>query len=339
MDSKISALNSATVLTDADVLPIVNGAETKKVTVALLRNSAVGGDLQGTLPNPTVHQLQGQSVQSGAPVNNDLWIYDATASMWKHIQMISSIITNALGFTPENVANKQTDLTASATKYPTVNAVNSGLATKQNTITNSDSITQGSTNLFLTTAERTKLTNTTNTNSGDETTATILTKLGYLTNQPKIVVKDAALGSTITGTTAETLTGTYLIPANTFSATDIMRIPSFLCEKTGASGTVTMRVKVGTTATFGSSTLIATYTTGITSLNGFMIRNAITIRSSLLRLIQGTAGFSRSTDLGDASAAIATVAFNPAVDNYIFTSLQLSVSSDSVFQSNFLVTN
>jgi hypothetical protein len=37
----------------------------------------------------------------------------------------------ALGFTPEDVANKQTDLTASATKYPTVNAVNTGLGTKQ----------------------------------------------------------------------------------------------------------------------------------------------------------------------------------------------------------------
>ena len=39
-----------------------------------------------------------------------------------------------LGFTPENVANKQTDLTASATKYPTVDAVNTGLALKQNTL-------------------------------------------------------------------------------------------------------------------------------------------------------------------------------------------------------------
>lgn len=39
-----------------------------------------------------------------------------------------------LGFTPENVANKQTDLTASATKYPTVDAVNTGLALKQNAL-------------------------------------------------------------------------------------------------------------------------------------------------------------------------------------------------------------
>ena len=32
-----------------------------------------------------------------------------------------------LGFTPEDVANKQTNLVASATKYPTVNAVNTGI--------------------------------------------------------------------------------------------------------------------------------------------------------------------------------------------------------------------
>ena len=38
---------------------------------------------------------------------------------------------NSLGYTPENVTNKQSDLTASATKYPTVDAVNDGLATKE----------------------------------------------------------------------------------------------------------------------------------------------------------------------------------------------------------------
>ena len=43
---------------------------------------------------------------------------------------------------------------------------------------NSDSITQGSTNLFLTSAERTKLSNTSGTNTGDETKTTIQTKLG-----------------------------------------------------------------------------------------------------------------------------------------------------------------
>ncbi len=40
----------------------------------------------------------------------------------------------SLGYVPENVANKQSDLTASTTKYPTVDAVNAGLAGKLSTI-------------------------------------------------------------------------------------------------------------------------------------------------------------------------------------------------------------
>ena len=46
----------------------------------------------------------------------------------------------------------------------------------------SDAITQGSTNLFLTSAERTKLSNTSGTNTGDETKATIQSKLGAATS-------------------------------------------------------------------------------------------------------------------------------------------------------------
>ncbi len=49
---------------------------------------------------------------------------------------MATINTNfdTLNTDKEDVSNKQTDLTASATKYPTVNAVNTGLATKQNSL-------------------------------------------------------------------------------------------------------------------------------------------------------------------------------------------------------------
>lgn len=46
---------------------------------------------------------------------------------------VQNVVTS-LGYTPEDVANLSTDLTASATKYPSVNAVNTGLATKQSAI-------------------------------------------------------------------------------------------------------------------------------------------------------------------------------------------------------------
>jgi hypothetical protein len=55
---------------------------------------------------------------------------------------------------------------------PISTATQTALDAKQNTITNSDSITEGTTNLFLTTAERTKLTNTSGTNTGDNATNT-----------------------------------------------------------------------------------------------------------------------------------------------------------------------
>lgn len=79
----------------------------------------------------------------------------------------------SLGFTPENVANKQTDLTASATKYPTINAVNSGLDLKVDKVTG-----KGLSTNDYTTTEQTKVSNLSGTNTGDETTSTILTKIG-----------------------------------------------------------------------------------------------------------------------------------------------------------------
>lgn len=65
MDSKISNLASAVTLTDADVLPIVNGAETKKVTVAVLKSQIpVNADWNATtgkaqiLNKPTIPSAQ-----------------------------------------------------------------------------------------------------------------------------------------------------------------------------------------------------------------------------------------------------------------------------------------
>jgi hypothetical protein len=158
-----------------------------------------------------------------------------------------------------------------------------------------------------------------------------------LSNLTKIVIKDTTASTAVTGTTAEQPIGTYLIPANTFNANDVLRISSFLAEKTGTTGTLTMRVKIGTTATFGSATTIATYTTGVTELWCVMLRNAITLRGGNLRTL--SAGSLRQTDMTATSNVVSVITFNPAVDNYLFTSLQLSVGTDSVFQSNIHVTN
>ena len=159
--------------------------------------------------------------------------------------------------------------------------------------------------------------------------------LGY--TPIKSIVKDTTASSAVTGNTTEQPIGTYLIAANTFGANDIMKITSFIAEKTGIVGTVTMRVKVGTTATFGSSTLLATFTTTATDLWCAMQRWGFTLRSNTIRGFFSTS--SRNTDIASSAGAISVTTFNPTVDNYIFTSLQLSTATDSVIQSNFIVTN
>jgi hypothetical protein len=78
---------------------------------------------------------------------------------------------------------------------PISTATQTALNAKQDTITNSDSITEGSTNLFLTTSERTKLTNTSGTNSGDNAVNSLYSGL----------VSNATHTGDATGATALTL--------------------------------------------------------------------------------------------------------------------------------------
>jgi hypothetical protein len=177
-------------------------------------------------------------------------------------------------------------------------------------------------------------TNLSGTNTGDETSATIISKIG---TPVKTIIKDATAYSVLTGTVTETLMATYFIPANTFGANDNLRIPTFMAEKTGVSGTVTMRVKIGSTNVFGSASNLATYTTGVTEIWCIMQRSGATLRGGNIRCLQAT--LPRQTDIVATSGLISIVPFNPAVDNWVFTSLQLSVITDSVFQSNFLMTN
>jgi hypothetical protein len=424
MDSKISALNAATVLTDADVLPIVNGAETKKVTVALLKaqvsvptqtsqltNNGANGvnPFITALDIPTAGQagtlVREVKNMTGATLTKGTVVYISGANGNKPLvskalattDLLSSrtfgllqsdILNNGLGFcvvigdltgfnTSSFTEGDQLYLSGATAgtitnvkpvapihlvyvgkvtrSHPTQGQIEVGIQNGYEleeihdvllvTPTNNQAlIYESSTDLWKNkTVDKTfvglgNVDNTSDANKPISTaTQTALNLKQDSSNAVKIVIKDANASSAVTGLTTEQPIGTYLIPANTFGANDVMRISSFFAEKTGTVGTVTMRVKVGTTATFGSATTISTYTTGVTEVFCVMNRFSITLRGGLLRLLNFAT--SRQTDANATSLAISTIAFNPAVDNYIFTSLQLSLGTESVFQSNFLVTN
>lgn len=169
------------------------------------------------------------------------------------------------------------------------------------------------------------------------TPKSIIDVLGF--TPQKTIIRDLIQKTTITGVTIETLVATYLIPANTFASNDIMRINSFIAEKTGIAGTFTMRVKIGASATFSSAVLIGTSSaTLVSQYYGMLIRNSLVIRNGNIKGMGFTSNANNDIALVN-NAVPSSTTFNPAIDNYIFTSVQLSNALDSVFQSNFIITN
>ena len=412
MDNKISALNPATVLTDADVLPIVNGAETKKVSIATIKaQTNVNADWNATtgvaqiLNKPTIPTETSVLTNDGADGINpfitalDVPIYGQAGTLVREVRNTTgaTLIKGTVVYINGASGNKPTVAKALATSDAlsarTFGLLQSDILHNGNGYCvvvgdlsglNTSAFTEG-VQLYLSgtvagayTATKTlapthlvyvgKVTRAHPTQGQIEVqiqngyeleeihdvaivtpinnniltyesstdlwkNKTITEVLGY--TPIKSVIKDTVQGSTITGVTTEVLTGTYLIPANTFELNDMMRITSFLAEKIGVTGTCTMRVKVGITNVFTSATTIATYVTGTSDVFCALERKSITLRGGNVRYITS----SRINDVLANVGAIGVTSFNPAIDNYIFTSLQLSVGTDSVFQSNFIMTN
>jgi nitrogen fixation protein len=72
-------------------------------------------------------ELHNVYINTGTLANNDALIYESSTQLWKN-----KTIATALGFTPENVANKSDSFTASSTTtYANTKALVDGLATKQ----------------------------------------------------------------------------------------------------------------------------------------------------------------------------------------------------------------
>ena len=107
------------------------------------------------LSTPNIDDLVGLSFENLQ--EGDVLSYDSASQTWINkvintstgvnsfnerqgdVYLLDSDVTYALGYTPEDLANKQNDLTPSSIKYPTVDAVNTGLLTKEPAITSGTS--------------------------------------------------------------------------------------------------------------------------------------------------------------------------------------------------------
>jgi hypothetical protein len=126
---KLAIGSSGQVLTVSGGVPIWGtssgggGGSGTVTSVSALTLGTTGTDLSSSVANPNTTPVITLNVPTASASNRGV-LSSADWSAFNNKQA-------ALGFTPEDVANKQTNLAASATKYPTVDAVNAGFDNKQ----------------------------------------------------------------------------------------------------------------------------------------------------------------------------------------------------------------
>jgi hypothetical protein len=317
-------------------------------------------------------------MQNGTPSTDDVWVYGGSPAKWQHQNLNASQVTNdssvtgtkvkdalnhldsskqpSLGFTPENVANKSTDVTtdqASNTKYPSVKAVfdwassvftTTAAVAAQITTALTGYATQAWVNSqgFLTAI----------------TSGQITTALGYtpVTNARTITIngntQDLSANRTWTlsiptiykstadtagySSTANTAVFTQSIPANTFALGDLIRV-SWRSRKTGTAGTQTLRIYVNATADLTGSPILCGVATIATTTNlmNQMQRNFAIKSNTNNTEVYATSG-SAGTDFGQ-FAAVTTAAIDWTANRFIVFAIQNSNAGDTNFGSFYLI--
>jgi len=157
---------------------------------------------------------------------------------------------------------------------------------------------------------------------------TVNTALSAKANAPLI---DTVSSSALTGVTTEGILKSYLIPANTYSASEILNFANDL-YKTGTAGTVTSRLYTNTTASLSGASLLAT-TISTAGNRKVPLRRQLVLKDGNIEVLSATA--STPDDNVNSSSPATIVTFNPAVDNYFITTAQNASAGDSTLQNNF----
>lgn len=151
---------------------------------------------------------------------------------------------------------------------------------------------------------------------------------GIELSAPKTGVVNNFTTTNITGTVAETILSTILIPANTFNLYDIIDIESRL-RKTNTNGTATIRIRIGTTQVLGA-TLFATFTSSAAVHTYIPIYRRLTIKNITTATETLTATDSVVTDMGAITTINTNIAVDWTVDNYIIVTGQLANAADTM---------
>lgn len=294
-------------------------------------------------------ELHNVYINTGTLANNDALIYESSTQLWKN-----KTIATALGFTPENVANKEnTTLDSSTTKYPTnnlvktyadakvtdaivdgvttiapsQNAVFDALALKQNSLgftpenvaNKSDSYTVSSSTTYASTKALVD-------GLATKQNTSALSIIGVL---PDTVLVSAA-------STVEVLL--HVIPFDLDALNYHYRVTAMF-NNTGSSNATTFRMRVGQYATpingnvgvdaIANQTQIA-IVTGATS--GRFTRNIRVTPTELIHHNSTNTGISDETQINQATG---TTALDRTTQKYLYISSERSGGANAILYSAF----
>lgn len=142
------------------------------------------------------------------------------------------------------------------------------------------------------------------------------------------IIKDTVDSAAHTGTTANTLIKSYLIPANIFSAGDWFQQFLFV-EKVGTAGSNFIRTYVNTSASLTGATALTTLQNPPTTLN-YRLARWNSIKSATETLLNGPTGNITVRDTF-ANQPFTVSNINWTVDQYFIIAFQLVNSADTAY--------
>lgn len=151
----------------------------------------------------------------------------------------------------------------------------------------------------------------------------------------RTLLNDNVNSSAVTGTVANTIFKSYLIPANTLAVGDTLDFKA-VCSKTGTNANANFRLYTNTSASLTGASALALVTPGATNLY-FSLDRTYTLKSGNT-LESFPVGSTAPTDEVATTASISNTAFNPAVDNYFVIAIQPNNTADSFVQTLCYIT-
>jgi hypothetical protein len=145
------------------------------------------------------------------------------------------------------------------------------------------------------------------------------------TANPSVVALSATDGTAVTGTTAETISRSLLIPANTFTSSGMLEVVGRVF-KTGTVGNQSFRIYKNTSNTLTGATLIGSFLLSSSAVLAQGIRTFRITSNTLTGLPTSSAA---QTDYSTNLNAEVSTTFTTSVDNYIIFAIQLAGTSDS----------